>query len=129
MVGNCIIALVFHPLLAELFTFCIDYFRGNIRSDKYIKIGSLAIRPKIFRLVVFILTFIIFYPIARYFIMHDVDFGNENMGYLISYMCFVGVIEPIMIHLNGDKDAATPKNDPENLIFSMKGNIEYDKTA
>ena len=122
MVGNCIIAVVFSPVLAEFLTFFCYYFRGPIRSDKDVPIGSIKIPPKVFRVLVFCAIFVIFYPVMKYLIHSNFRVGGD-IGYIVCYMCFITLIEPVIIHLNGDKSAAQPKNDPENLMFSMKGNL------
>ena len=122
MIGNCIVAMMALPLVSEFLTFFCPYFRGSIRSDRSVRVFSRNIRPRVFRFGIFVLIFLVFYP----FLSHVVTshFSMFDPGYLISYMCFLELIEPTIIHLNGDKNARLrAKPDPEELLLSTHARI------
>ncbi len=126
MIGNCIVALIFSPIFAEVFTFFRQDFRGPIRSEKPIKLLSKEVSARMFRLSLFTLIFVIFYPLTAYFANTPCPLWNTDISYIISYMCFLAIIEPLIISINGDKEARyKAKPDPDNLILSMKGNVIF----
>ena len=119
MLGNCIIAVVFSPILAEFLAFFNHDCRGFIRSDKIMKFGSINIEPRTFRAIVFFLIFVVLFPILRWLCDSGLSWRSD-LGFVVSYMCFMALIEPLIIYLNKDEEAKTTPKEPFPDWFSLK---------
>ncbi|MBR1733948.1 MAG: hypothetical protein IJ730_00615, partial [Alphaproteobacteria bacterium] len=119
MLGNCIIAVVFTPILAEFLAFFNHDCRGFIRSDKTMTFGSINIEPRTFRAIMFFLIFVVIYPTLRWLAGGRLTL-HSDLGFVVSYMCFMALIEPLIIHINLDEEAKTTLKEPFPDWFSTK---------
>lgn len=122
MIGTCIIAVVFSPILAEFLAYFNHDCRGFLRSDKTMNICSLKMKPKTFRAIAFFIIFVILYPTLRW-LAGGCFSWHADLGFVVSYMCFIAVIEPLIIHINKDEEAKTTPKEPFPDWFSMKTRI------
>ena len=119
MIGTCIIAIVFSPILAEFLAYFNHDCRGFLRSDKEMEICSLKMEPRTFRAIMFILLFIVLYPSLRWLVGAGFSW-RADLGFVVSYLCFMAVIEPLIIYINKDEEAKTTPKEPFPDWFSMK---------
>ena len=119
MIGTCIIALVFSPILAEFLAYFNHDCRGFLRSDKAMAFGSFCIEPRTFRAIAFAFIFLIIYPSLRYLVGKGFSL-HSDLGYLVSYLCFMAIIEPLIIYINKDEEAKVIPKEPFPDWFSMK---------
>ena len=119
MIGTCILALVFSPIFAEFLAYFNHDCRGFLRSDKTMHICSFQLEPRTFRLIFFILVFMIIYPSLRWLVGSGFSW-HSDLGYLVSYFCFMAVIEPLIIYINKDEEATKVPKEPFPSWFSMK---------
>lgn len=109
MIATCIIAVVFSPIIAELLAYFNHDCRGFLRSDKIISFYSFHIEPRTFRLIAFVFIFLILYPLLRWVVGAGFSL-HSDWEYIVSYLCFISVIEPLIIYINKDEKAkTTPK--------------------
>lgn len=119
MIGTCIIAIVFSPILAEFLAYFNRDCRGFLRSDKVMTLGSFHVEPRMFRMIVFLFIFIILYPSLRWLVGKGFSF-HSDLGYLVSYLCFMAIIEPLIIYINKDEEAKSVPKAPFPDWFTMK---------
>lgn len=122
MIGTCIIAVVFSPILAEFLAYFNHDCRGFLRSDKTMNICSLKIEPRTFRAIAFFIIFVILYPTLRW-LAGGCFSWHADLGFVVSYMCFMAVIEPLIIYINKDEEAKNTPKEPFPDWFSMKTRI------
>jgi len=119
MIGTCIIAVVFSPILAEFLAYFNHDCRGFLRSDRTMRFGSFHIEPRTFRAIVFCFIFLILYPSLRWVVGAGFSL-HSDLGYVVSYLCFMAVIEPLIIYINEDEEAKTVPKEPFPDWFTMK---------
>ena len=119
MIGTCIIAVVFSPIIAEFFAYFNRDCRGSLRSDKTMHFGSFHVEPRTFRLIVFSFIFLILYPLLKCVTGSEFSL-HSDWRYLVSYLCFMSVIEPLIIYINKDEKAKTTLKEPFPDWFTIK---------
>ena len=122
MIGTCIIAVVFSPILAEFLAYFNHDCRGFLRSDKTMNICPLKMEPRTFRAITFFIIFVILYPTLRW-LAGGCFSWHADLGFVVSYMCFMAVIEPLIIYINKDEEAKNTLKEPFPDWFSMKTRI------
>lgn len=119
MIGTCILALVFSPIFAEFLVYFNHDCRGFLRSDKTMTFGSISIEPRTFRAIVFFIIFIVLYPTLRW-LAGDRFSWRADLGYTVSYLCFMEIIENVIIYINKDEEAKKTPKEPFPDWFSVK---------
>lgn len=122
MIGTCILAVVFSPIFAEFMAFFNHDCRGFLRSDKTMIFGTVQLKPRVFRAILFVLLFIVIYPTLRWICGGGFSFRSD-LCYVVSYMCFMAVVEPLIIYINNDEEEKTTPKEPFPDWFSMKTRI------
>ncbi len=119
MIGTCIIAIVFSPILAEFLAYFNHDCRGFLRSDKIMKFGSVQIEPRTFRAIAFVIIFMIIYPTLRW--LAGTRFSwHADLSFTVAYMCFMEIIEYLIIYINKDEEAKRTPKEPWPDWFSMR---------
>ena len=119
LIGTCILAMVFSPIFAEFLAYFNHDCRGFLRSDKIMTIGSFEMEPRTFRAIAFIIIFMIIYPLLRWMAGGGLSW-HSDMSFVVSYMCFLALIEPLIIYINKDEEAEIKPKEPFPDWFSMK---------
>jgi hypothetical protein len=105
--------------LAEFLAYFNHDCRGFLRSDKTMQFGSLQLEPRTFRAIAFIVIFMILYPSLRW--LAGAKFSwHADLSFTVAYLCFMEIIEYLIIYFNKDEKAKTTPKEPFPDLFSMK---------